>query len=356
MAQGTVTVDARNPVLVTGATGYVAGWIVKGLLEAGVTVHAAVRDPGNAAKVAHLTKIADQSDGTLKLFAADLLQEGSYAEAMQGCEIVFHTASPFTARVKDPQKELVDPAVKGTRNVLEQASATDSVRRVVLTSSVVAIYTDARECAGVPGGQLTEAVWNTTASLDYQPYNLSKTLAEKAAWDIAEAQDQWKLVVVNPSLVIGPSLQKSPTSESFNLLRMLAGGAMKMGAPKVGMGVVDVRDLATAHLAAAYVAEAEGRHIVSGHSTDFLAMGLALQDKYGSDYPLPKKAMPKWLMWLVGPTQGIERRFVSANVNHPWRADTSKSRTALGLTYRPMQESLEDMMEKMIADGAFASK
>ncbi|MBO9395785.1 NAD-dependent epimerase/dehydratase family protein [Shimia sp. R9_2] len=356
MTQGTITVDTSSPVLVTGATGYVAGWIVKGLLEAGATVHAAVRDPGNAAKVAHLTKIADQSDGTLKLFAADLLQEGSYAEAMQGCEIVFHTASPFTARVDDPQKELVDPALNGTRNVLDQASATESVRRVVLTSSVVSIYTDAVECADAPGGQLTEAVWNTSASLEYQPYSLSKTLAEKAAWEIADAQDQWKLVVINPALVIGPSLQKSPTSESFHLVQMLASGAMKSGAPRYGMGVVDVRDVAQAHLAAAYLEEAEGRHIVSAQSADFFEMAEALRPRFGKDYALPTRVAPKWLVWLLGPSMDMPRKMVSRNVNVRWKADNSKSKRALGMTYRPMRESLEDMMDKMISDGAFAAK
>lgn len=353
MAEATFTVDTKNPVLVTGATGYVAGWIVKELLEAGATVHAAVRDPDNAAKVAHLHKIAQAASGTLKLFKADLLDKGSYAAAMAGCAIVFHTASPFTTTVKDPQTELIDPAVKGTRNVLDQASQCDSVTRVVLTSSCVAIYADAIDTQTAPGGRITEAVWNTTATLDHQPYSLSKTLAEKAAWEIAEAQDVWKLVVINPSLVIGPSLQKKPTSESFNLVHMLAGGAMKMGAPRFCFGVVDVRDLAQAHLAAAYVAEAEGRHIISGYDTDFLEMAQALLPRFGADYPLPKRAMPKWLVWLVGPLQGISRKVVARNVNVPWRADNTKGKAALQARYRPMQDSMEDMMAKMIDDGWF---
>src|SRR3954447_956907 len=129
-----IPVDTSVPVLVTGATGYVAGWIVKGLLDAGVTVHAAVRDPQNTGKVQHLLDLADRSPGALRLFAADLLRDGSYTEAMQGCGIVLHTASPFTTRVKDPLRELIDPAVQGTRTVLESADAVPSVTRVVLTS------------------------------------------------------------------------------------------------------------------------------------------------------------------------------------------------------------------------------
>ena len=349
-----IKVDTAQPVLVTGATGYVAGWVVKRLLEAGATVHAPVRDPDNTAKIAHLVDIAEQCPGTIRFFRADLLEPGSYGEAMAGCGVVFHTASPFTVNVDDPQKELIDPAVNGTRNILDEANRQDSVTRVVLTSSCAAIYTDARDTVDAPGQKITEDVWNTTATMAYQPYSLSKTLAEKAAWEMAGAQDRWKLVVVNPSLVVGPSLQDKPTSESFTLLRMLGDGSMKMGAPRMSFGAVDVRDLAQAHLAAAYLPDAEGRHIVSGSETDFLEMGLLLRPRFGEDYPLPKRALPKWLVWLVGPSQGIDRKYVSRNVNVPWRADNSKSRTALGMSYRPLQDSLEEMFAKMIGDGWFA--
>lgn len=347
--------DTRAPVLVTGATGYVAGWLVKTLLEAGITVHAAVRDPDNQAKTQHLRELAEAAPGSLRFFRADLLESGSYAEAMAGCRIVFHTASPFTTDVDDPQKELIEPAQQGTRNVLEEAKRQDSVERVVLTSSCAAIYTDAVDCAAAPGGRLTEDIWNTSASLDYQPYSYSKTLAEQEAWHIADAQSRWRLVVINPSLVIGPALQARPTSESFNIVQQFGDGEMKMGAPRVGLGAVDVRDVARAHAAAGYLPGAQGRHIVSGHNTDLLEMGRALLERYGDDYPIPRRALPKWLVWLVGPaTAGISRRFVTRNVNVPWAADNSKSRQELGMQYRSLQESMEDMFAQMIEAGFFA--
>ncbi|MCB9205699.1 MAG: NAD-dependent epimerase/dehydratase family protein, partial [Flavobacteriales bacterium] len=121
------TIDRSKPVMVTGATGYVAGWLVKKLLEEGLTVHAAVRDPKNKTKLAHLDELAANSAGSIKYFKADLLQPGSYAEAMEGCELIYHTASPYTLTVNNPQKELIDPALKGTQNVLSQASETPSV-------------------------------------------------------------------------------------------------------------------------------------------------------------------------------------------------------------------------------------
>lgn len=347
-----ISTDA--PVLVTGATGYVAGWLVKDLLEAGVTVHAAVRNPDATDKLAHLIRIADETPGSLRFFKADLLQPGSYEEAMRGCAVVFHTASPFTIDVKDPQKELIDPAVMGTRNVLETAAETPSVQRVVVTSSCAAIYTDAIDCEKAPGGVLTEDIWNTTASLSYQPYSYSKTLAEKEAWKIAEGQTRFKLVTVNPSLVIGPALADKPTSESFNIVRQMGDGTMKPGAPKLGLGVVDVRDLARAHVAAGFLESAEGRHIVSGHNTNLLELGKSLLEKYGDRYPIPRKSLPKWIVWAVGPIiGGIPRKFVTNNVDIKWRADNSKSKRTLGASYRPFKDSMEDMFQQMIEAGAF---
>ncbi|HZJ39574.1 MAG TPA: NAD-dependent epimerase/dehydratase family protein [Demequina sp.] len=349
-----IDIDTSRPVLVTGATGYVAGWIVKGLLDAGATVHAAVRDLGNAAKVAHLMALEEDAPGTLTLFAADLNQPGSYADAMAGCGVVFHTASPFTRDVEDPQRDLVDPAVGGTRDVLETANGIQTVTRVVVTSSCAAIYTDAVECAAAPGGRLTEDIWNTTASLDYEPYSFSKVEAEKEAWRIADAQDRWRLVVINPSLVVGPSLQSNPTSESFAIVRQLIGGQMRLGAPRVALGVVDVRDAARAHLAAGFLPDAEGRHIVSGHGTNTVGMGRELRKHFGSGLPLPRNAIPKWLFKAVAPAFGVSRRYVEGNVDHPFAADNGKSRRSLGATYRPLQESLVDMVTQVLERDAAA--
>ena len=229
-------IDKSKPILVTGATGYVAGWLVKKLLEEGLTVHAAVRNPDNKKKTAHLDELAANSPGTIKYYKADLLDSGSYAEAMAGCELVFHTASPFIASVKDPQKELIDPAKLGTRNVLEEANRTESVKRIVLTSSCAAIYGDNVDLKSTPNGVFTEEVWNTSSSIDHQAYSYSKLLAEKEAWRINESKSRWDLVVINPSLVMGPAVNpKTITSESFRLLKQFGDGTLKSGVPKMGL-------------------------------------------------------------------------------------------------------------------------
>jgi nucleoside-diphosphate-sugar epimerase len=345
-----MNIDTSKPVMVTGATGYVAGWLVKQLLEKGMTVHAAVRNPDNAQKVAHLNEIATKSTGSIKYFKSDLLEKGSYAEAMKGCGIVFHTASPFTTDFKNAQKELIEPAVKGTQNVLETANQTPSVQRVVVTSSCAAMYTDAIDCKKAPNGTLTEKIWNSTASLTYQPYSYSKTMAEKAAWEIAEKQSQWDLVTINPSFVMGPALNAKSNSESMSILKQLGDGTMKAGVPKMGVGVVDVRDVANAHYLAGFTASAKGRYITSGHNTNFLEMGKALLPKFGNDYPIPKRALPKWLLMIVGPFANklFTRSFIRNNVDIEFKADNSKIKSELGMTFRPLQTSMEDGFQVLV--------
>ncbi|MFT6028212.1 MAG: nucleoside-diphosphate-sugar epimerase [Alteromonas macleodii] len=353
------TIDKSTPVLVTGATGYVAGWLVKKLLEEGLTVHAAVRNPENKSKLAHLDELAANATGNIKYFKADLLKIGSYADAMEGCELVYHTASPYTLDVKDPQKELIDPALNGTRNVLNQASKTASVKRVVVTSSCAAIYSDAIDCETAPNGILTEEVWNTTSSLSYLPYSYSKTLAEQEAWKISKSQKQWDLVVVNPCGVFGPALNPTTsTSESTSIMKQIGDGTMKAGVPKLGFGVVDVRDLADAHFEAGFRPEANGRNIILGHNTNLLEMALTLQVEFGSKFPLPKSALPKWLLMIVGPfaNKAFTRKFIRNNVNQEWRGDNSKSVRELGMNYRSLKETMVDDFRSLVNANIIQSK
>jgi nucleoside-diphosphate-sugar epimerase len=352
-------IDKTKPVLVTGANGYVASWLVKRLLEEGLTVHAAVRNPSDEKKNSHLKNASVNAKGVLKFFKADLLNPGSYKEAMQDCELVYHTASPFTSKIKDPQKELIDPAVKGTENVLNSANEVESVKRVVVTSSCAAIYTDAIDTVNAPGGKITEEVWNTTASLDYQPYSYSKTLAEKKAWEISKKQSRWDLVTINMSLVMGPDLNPlNTTTESANILKMFGDGQMKMGAPKIGVGVVDVRDVADAHFRAGFTPEANGRNITSAYNSDLLELGLILLPKYGDRFPLPKKALPKWLLMIIGPIVNklFTRKYIRNNLDVPFNADNSKVKKELKMTFRPLKETMEDSFQVLIDAGIIKSK
>ncbi len=334
--------STKDSVLVTGASGYIASWVVKRLLEKGYTVHGTVRDISRSEKVSHLEELGAQFPGKLNLFEADLLKKGSFKEAMQGCSLVMHTASPFLVQgIKNAEQQLVEPALQGTREVLETANATPSVKRVVLTSSVAAIFCDNNDKNGKP---LTEADWNTDSSLTYQPYPYSKTVAEREAWTIAEGQDQWDLVVINPSFVQGPTLSNRQDSTSMGFVLNMVNGQFKTGAPGMYFGIVDVRDLADAHVNAGELAAAKGRHILSAEEKSVYEMAEIIRSGFDKKLPLPTAKLPKWLMYLFGPLNGFNWRYVRNNIDVPITFDNTKSEQELGVSYRPVEETLIDLV------------
>jgi nucleoside-diphosphate-sugar epimerase len=352
-------IDKSNPVLVTGATGYLAGILIKHLLDEGLTVHATVRDPSKKERLQYLQDVADKTTGTLKFFQGDLNTNGSFADGMKGCSVVFHTASPASFAPTDPYKDLVEPAVQGTENVLNTASETATVKRVVLTSSTFAVYTDAIDKYEAPNQVFNEEVWNRTASLTHQPYALSKTLAEQKAWVIAGSQTQWKLVVVNPGLVMGPGLKYSSSSESFKLLKDMADGSMKYGAPSFPFAIVDIRDVADAHMAAAWVDNAKGRYIIVGENVLLPELGKAIAAKY-PDYSLPTSALPApramlYVIAQLGMVEGLTPKMAWNNANDTVALDNTKSKRELGIEYRPMEPTLQEMFKQMIDEGIVMS-
>lgn len=332
-------------VVVTGASGYIACHLVQQLLEKGYTVRGTVRDPTDSKKTGCLLKLPGAAE-RLKLFKADLLDEGSFDEACKGAAVVFHTASPFVTRnVTNPQTELVDPAVKGTTNVLSSVNKANSVRRVVLTSSVAAIYHAATDKPD--GAPFTEEDWNTLSTLENSPYPLSKTLAERAAWDEAKKQSRWTLVTINPGLVMGPTLSGRDDATSISLIRDLLTGRFKFGAPRLDLGIVDVRDVAKAHVLAAEVASASGRYQLVERTSDFVGFSEVFAKR--GEFPLPTRYLPNWLVYTVGPwTAGLSFSFLWNNLGVPMRFDSSKVKRELKLEFIPMDKSLNDMLDSLI--------
>ncbi len=345
-------IDKSKPVFVTGATGYMASWIIKMLLEKGINVHATVRDPSNTKKVAHLMALADASSGMLKLYKADLLDFSSFDEPMQDCELVIHTASPFfISGIKNPEKELIQPAKEGTKNVLETAKRIPSVKRVVLTSSVVAIFGDNWDIKSTPQGVFTESEWNETSNAEHQPYSYSKTIAEKEAWAIAKEQDHWDLLTINPGWILGPSLSKRTDSLSISTMVQFGDGTFKAGVPQLWNGIVDVRDVASAHIKAGFTPEASGRHIIVSGEATLLDLAHMLRRHFGDIYPFPRRQSPKFIFWLIAPMFGYTRKYVSRNVGHQIKFDNSYSKTDLGMSYIPIDQTVKEHFQQILDDG-----
>ncbi|CAL5011628.1 unnamed protein product [Urochloa decumbens] len=244
-------------VCVTGAGGFIASWLVKLLLEKGYTVRGTVRNPDDDAKNAHLRAL-DGATERLTLVRADLLDKESLTAALRGCEGVFHTASPVT---DDPEK-MIEPAVNGTKNVINAAADVSTVRRVVFTSSIGTVYMDPRHA---PGAEVDETCWS---DLDYCKntknwYCYAKTVAEQAAWELAK-QRQLDLVVVNPSLVLGPLLQPSVNASTLHILKYLD-GSVKTYTDAV-QAYVHVQDVADAHARVYEEPGAWGRYLCAGRT------------------------------------------------------------------------------------------
>ena len=348
-------INTSKPILITGGSGYVAGWIIQLFLEKGLSVHTTVRNPSKPSSVSHLKQMAEKSPGSLKIFKADLLDPGSFDAAMEGCELVLHTASPFIiSGFENANEALVKPAKEGTQNVLGSVNRAGTVKRVVLTSSVAAIYGDTIDARNVHNGIFTEEHWNDTSSVDHQPYNFSKTLAELEAWEISKKQDRWDMVVVNPGLVLGPSLSKDTHSESVRTIMRLSDGTFRLGVPQLWLPIVDVRDVAQAHYNAAFLPEVSGRHIVVAGEVTLLDISNCLQKTFGTKFPFPKRQVPKSLMWLAAPMYDITRTFVCRNVGYPITMSNRCSREHLDMSYRPIDQTVIDHFQQILDDGLLA--
>ncbi|PON74274.1 NAD(P)-binding domain containing protein [Parasponia andersonii] len=246
-------------VCVTGASGYIASWLVKLLLQRGYTVKASVRDLSDHKKTDHLLSL-DGAKERLHLFEANLLEEGSFDLVVDGCDGVFHTASPVTFTANDPQEELIEPAVKGTLNVLGSCVKVPSLKRVVLTSSIASVLFNGSPLT--PDVVVDETWFSDPVFCEKSElwYMLSKTLAEEAAWKFAKEKGI-DLVALNPVYVIGPLLQ--PTL-NFTV-EMILNHINEARFPNTVYRYVDVRDVALAHIQAFEVSSASGRYCVVGH-------------------------------------------------------------------------------------------
>ncbi|CAI9769732.1 unnamed protein product [Fraxinus pennsylvanica] len=311
---------AGKVVCVTGASGYVASWLVKLLLEHHYTVRATIRDLGDPRKVAHLKEL-EGSKERLHLFQADLNEDGSFDSAVDGCDGVFHAASPVFSSVTDPQAELVEPAVKGTLNVLRSCRKVSSVKRVVLTSSTAAVMVNKNPPS--PDVIIDETYFSDPAICKEKElwYPLSKTLAEKAAWKFANENCIY-LVVMNPCLVLGPLLQPTLNLSSEIILNLVREGRAESSVNRF----VDVRDVARAHILALENPSASGRYCLVG---TLLLTSEVLQ--------ILRKLYP--------PLNHLE--IIAEKLNqYPNQVSQEKAKS-LGISFTPFEVSLKDTVESL---------
>ena len=254
-----------SPICVTGGSGFLGSWCIKLLLEDGHTVHTTTR---SAKKAAYLMNLPGASE-RLKVFeGVDLLSPGSFDDAIGGCETVLHTASPFYMKGGSEDK-LVKPAVDGTQNVLSSCQKL-GVKKVVLTSSTGSVYVN---YGAVPAKHVyTADDWSPADLLREKEnwYCLSKVLAEQTAWKMSkDPACPFKLTVLLPTLILGPMVPGQPhlNTSASALVGYMDGSLGEI--ENACKTVVDVRDVARAHLEAAYREVGGERILLIGGSPHF---------------------------------------------------------------------------------------
>lgn len=190
---------------------------------------------------------------------------------------------------------------------------------------------------------LSETYFNETSTASHNPYHYSKVIAEKEAWKIFEAQSRWKMVVVCPGLVLGPSLAPGSESGSLFLLDELLRGDLWFGVPELNFCIVDVRDVAAAHVKAASHPGAHGRYIICDKEmVSFVDVAKHFKVTSNGKWSIPKHQAPSFLVRLVGPLFGLSPKWMRANFGVRFSVDNARSIDELGLSYRPLKETLDD--------------
>lgn len=189
---------------------------------------------------------------------------------------------------------------------------------------------------------LTESYWNDTSTAAASPYSYSKMIAEREAWKMQQAQKAWDLVVINPGMVLGPSLSPESASGSLFMLENMYRGDNKMGTPELHYPIADVREVAEAHVKAGENPAANGRYIIaSDHSVSLLDMANFVRPLHQQPKLLPSRNLPKLLVYAAGPFIGVSKKWVSGNIGIGYKVDHSKSVRELGISYRPMEEVVQ---------------
>ncbi len=330
-------------VLVSGGSGYIAGFLIQRLVADGWTVHATVRSLSREAEVRARLAV---DNSRLHFFAADLNADAGWAEAMAGCTHVAHVASPFPPAAVKHADELIVPARDGALRALRAAKAA-GVKRFVQTSSAAAIG------YGHPPGQstYTEADWSDPTHPDCSPYAQSKTIAERAARDwIAAEGGTMEFVSVNPSLVVGPVMD-ADVSTSIELMQKMLSGALP-GCPRIGFGIVDVRDLADLHVRVLTETGLAGeRFIASGRFLMIADIAKILKARLGPRArKVPTRTLPDFLVRLAAIFDPLVRSGLS-ELGRIRDMDASHAKAVLGWETRPEAESLVDCANSLIDKG-----
>jgi dihydroflavonol-4-reductase len=336
---------AKKTVLVTGGSGFLGSWCVIELLRSGHTVRTTVRDLSREPDVRAAVASEVDAGDRLSVLAADLLEEGGWGQAVEGCDYVLHVASPFPPEQPKDPNDLIVPARDGTLRVL-RASLDAGVERIVVTSSVAAVTGGAEPASG----PLTEQNWSDPDNPKMTPYARSKTVAERAAWDFMRERDSTeKLATVNPGAIVGPVLSDDRSYSLEAIERLLRG---MPGVPRIGFSFVDVRDVADLQIRAMTDPEGGGERFIAVESFQWMAdVAAMLRDRMGeAAAKVPTRTVPNLVvrgMAIFDP--GI--RSIVGQLDRKTELSSEKAKALLGWAPRPTEDTVVDTAKSLIDKG-----
>jgi dihydroflavonol-4-reductase len=344
-AQNAVAMSAPPRILVSGGSGYIAGALIRQLLAAGWQVHTTLRDLGREPALRRLLGVAP-GDAQLRCFAADLMHDAGWAEAAAGCSHLAHVASPLPVGVPRDANELIVPARDGALRAL-RAARDAGVQRVVMTSSVAAIA-----YGHGPGEQrFTESDWTRLEVPGIPPYIQSKTIAERAARDwVAREGGGLEFCTVNPSVVLGP-VASADYSASVVIVQSLLQGRIP-ALPRIGFGIVDVRDVAELHWRALTApGMADERFIACGGFLWLREIAAILRAELGDEARrVPTLNMPDWAVRML-PSVSPAVRAAASELGTVRNQDASHAREVLAWVPRPPREAIVKTARDLISLG-----
>ena len=336
-----------KPVLVTGASGFLALHTVIQLLEQGYRVRGTMRTLAREGEVREIVAKYVTANDRLEFVTADLLQDSGWAEAVSGCEYVLHVASPFPLFAPKHEDDLIVPAVQGTQRVLHAAHDA-KVKRVVVVSSNAAIS------AGHNGENrvFDENDWSDVEN-NISAYSKSKTLAEREAWNFIngpENVNKLEMVAVNPPLIVGPVLTKE-FNTSAEMIRIFMRGEVP-GVARLKMAIVDVRDVASAILLAMTAPEAGGNRFACPTATMWYKeiVDILYEEFAGQGYKIPRIVFPSFLVRFMAL---IDKKvaLVSRDVDWDYELSNEKIKRVLKWSPRSKQEAILSMAHSLIELG-----
>ena len=281
-------------VLVTGASGFIAEHCIIELLKNGYSVKGSLRSMNREQEVRDAVK-TETDDTKLEFCKLDLLEDDGWEDAMWDCDYLMHVASPFVIEDPKDENELIKPAKEGTLRALNAAKKA-GIKRVVLTSSVAAVNSH------MMSGTSDHTTWTDINSKYVTPYQKSKTIAEKAAWDFYNNQDsdnRMELAVINPGGVMGPQLGNDLGGASTQIVSQLISGKFPM-IPALSFPFIDVRDVAILHLKAMTTPEADGKRFIAAHSEPTWMYEVAEVLSAAGYEKIKLKKAPSFMLKLIG--------------------------------------------------------